>query len=273
MYSSGPGRRACFNTSLSDLGDVDGFDREADSETVYALKYSNGVYKRHEAPTLLGAHKLEDLSDVNLADAQPNVLYNILKNNEGKWVLLKKPNWVVDLAITPSTVMMGVQHFVNKITNLGTELVSYAPSKKNGVLLVQRENASGDRHYYMSRYGDLRTEATVHLGIIQEFETAYKVNRNSTLYMEVFLLEPPEDFITVIPGLNIKWGADNANKHCIICVRGGEAFSKLTGIQFQTRTNMAINKIMLPQNLQFKCLKLIEEVLPQDFLEALTKLN
>ena len=59
--------------ALTDLGDVEGFDRSGQEDQLYAFQLSDGVYKRKKFTPSEGIRslKFEELSDVNISHAVP----------------------------------------------------------------------------------------------------------------------------------------------------------------------------------------------------------
>ncbi len=298
---SGPGRRKCFGVGIVDLGDVEGFDSPAEDNKLYGLEFGNGVYRRHpiEIPPAgnnagnnvgldpnvgvedkvygfkfnnnsytqeeLSPGQLEDLSNVDFKNVQQNVKYSLIKNEANKWLVIKPPKWIVNLSITPQNAFVGKQHRLKKIRNNGTALIAYVPNKRNSIYVHVRDN-----EYYLQRSNEVNLSIPVHLEMLEEFrEQNYKVNRTSTVYIELFLQAPSTEFITILPGMKIKWTASEENKLCKICLRGADVTTNLPGVTFENRAPFKIDKIPFNPTALFKRLLYTSEIVPDEYLVSM----
>ena len=298
--NSGPGRRKCFGVSLVDLGDVEGFDSPPINNQVYGLEFANGIYRRKDISTgtaesnLLDTsigvedkvygfkfknnaynqeeikpEKLEELSDVDFKDAEINVKYNLIKNNKGKWFLMKPINWVINLSVTPQNIFVGKQHRLKKIMNNGSALVSYVSNKRQSIFIQEKDN-----DYYLKRSEDIADNIPVFLQILDEFnEAKLKVSRNSTIVIELYLQNAPTEAITILPGVKINWNAAQANKNCVIFIRGTDQTPhvSLRDVTITLETPVKIDKIEIKNSLYLKRLLYINELLPIEYLQAWSK--
>ena len=95
--------------ALSDLGDVEGFDRSGEEDQLYAFQLSDGVYKRKRfIPS--ESLKFEELSDVDISHAVPMRLHSLAFTGS-KWVAFAAPLqqtvWPIDLKIASPYVVTG----------------------------------------------------------------------------------------------------------------------------------------------------------------------
>ena len=296
---SGPGRKRCWGVGIVDLVDVEGFDSPPEDNKLYGLEFGNGVYRRQviEIPEVdnnnLGLDpaagvqdkiygfkfknnsytqeeikpgELENLSNVNFQDAQPNVKYSLLKNTANKWVVIKQPNWIVDLSITPQNTFVGKQHRLKKIINNGAAFISYISNRKNGIYVYEKDN-----EYYLQRSNEVGLSTAIFLEMLEEFrELNYKVNRQSTILIELFLLGPaPDEFLTILPGVKIKWTANEVNKSVKIYIRGSTTTASLSGVTFENTPTIKIDKIGFHTSVLFKRLLYTNETVPPEYLTSL----
>ena len=295
---SGPGRKKCWGVGIVDLADIEGFDSPAEDNKIYGLEFGLGVYRRQaieipEAGNNLGLDptvgvqdkvygfkfgngaytqeeikpgELEDLSNVDFQNVQPNIKYSLLKNTANKWVVINQPNWKVDLSITPQNVFVGKQHRLKKIINNGAAFISYISNKKNSIYLHEKDN-----EYYLQRSNEVNFNINVFLEMLEEFrELNYKVNRNSTIVIDLFLQRAPVDFLTILPGVKIKWTAAEENKPVRIYIRGSSAATaSLPGVTFEINTPIKIDKIAFNPTVLFKRLLYTNEIVPADHLNSL----
>ena len=264
--SSGPGpgsRIKCFNVGIADLGDVEGFDSPTQENVVYGLKFVAGVYRRFVVPNSPGQETFEGL---NTDDAKAKVEYTLLKNAEGIWTLIDKPNWIIDIQITPTSVMSGKTDSLKKVINNGSALLSYVPSKKKSVLISEVNDS-----YYLTRNNEVLSSIPVFLSMVAEFpDSKFKVNReSSTTIIEVFLKNPPEDHIEILPGLSIKWTSEASQKVCGILLTNGEPQSSIPGVEFTASNTINLKKILFNDDIHFRKLSYVDRTLSQHYLTSI----
>ena len=296
--NSGPGRKRCVGSSLVDLADVEGFDNPPIKNKVYGLEFANGIYRRHSIDGSSGGNnnlldtsigeedkiygfkfkdnsytqeiikpeKFEELENVNFENAQPNVMYQLVKNSIGEWFLMKHINWIIDVNVNPQNIFMGKQQKLKKIMNSGTALVSYVSNRKNGIFIHEQNNK-----YFLKRNNEVDAVTPVFLEMLNDFnESKFKLNDSSTIVIELFLLTEPSEFLTILQGLNIKWTSEDVNKSCFIYLRGKtENGATLPGVTFEKDETIKIDKIGTQNNFYFKRLLFINEKLPMEYLRTL----
>lgn len=240
--ASGPGSvRKCPGVALADLGDTEGFERDGKEDRLYAFQLSEGVYKRKEV-TLEGMSvKFGELSDVDVSQAVPKRLHTLAFTGS-KWMAFADPvptGWLIDIKLSSPYVETGKRHKVRKIKNSGTRLCSYIPETKN---IVVSED-------YMLKTNDSQQGI---LKMVSEFSPAGIIGlglSTSTILLEIFLGDRPDDYVDVLPGFKIRWGQTNANKNVGIYILVQETPQvKFTLEDVQHRTDyrfLDIAKIMI----------------------------
>ena len=268
--SSGPGirREKCFSVGIVDLGDVEGFDSIPQENAIYGLKFNSGVYKRSIVPTSSPGREerettFENLNNVDFNDAKIHTHYSLVKNAAGVWILVERPNWIIDIRITPTSVLSGRSNGLKKIMNNGSALLSYVPSKNKGVVIIEQ-----DDDYYLSRNNEVGSNISVFLTMTAEFpDEKFKINKeSSTAVIEVFLLNPPEDFVQVLPGLSLKWTNEAAQKVCGILLTNGTPSSSIPGVEFNASNTITFKRIVFSDDLYFRKLSYIDRTLSQNYL-------
>ena len=262
---SGPGSRRwnCFSVGLSDLCNVDGFDNAAEENVIYGLQFNSGIYTRSViAPpsrSQEGETNFEEL--VNANDAKINVHYSLVKNIDGIWNLIESPNWLIDITITPMSVMPGKSNRLKKIMNRGSALISYESSKKNGVLITEMNDS-----YYLAQ--NTETNVPVFLGLIAAFpDQKFKVNKtSSTTVIEVFLLDSTDEFVEIVPGLSLKWTREAAHKVCGILLENGNPMPSIRGVEFEALSVIHLRKILFSNKLHFRKLLYVERNISRNYL-------
>ena len=300
--NSGPGRRKkCVGPSLVDLSDIEGFDNTPINNKVYGLEFANGIYRRKSieegtnnnnnnnnlldtsigvedkiygfkfknnayTQEIIKPYKLEELSNVEFQDVEPNQSYQLVKNSIGSWFLMKNINWIIDVSVTPKSLFVGKQNRLKKIMNNGTALISYIPNRKNSIYIFEQEN-----NYYIKRNNDVDNSTPVFLTALQEFENEkFEINDNSTIVMEIHLLSAPNDFVQLLPGVIIKWTETDENKSCFIFLRGtNQSGATLSSVTFQIEKPIKIDRIGTNNNFYFKKLLYVNEKLPMEYLRTL----
>ena len=102
---------------MTDLSDVDGFDRSGEEDQVYAFQSSDTQERKKFASS--GSLKFEELSDVDISHAVPRRLHRHAYTGS-KWVAfantLQQTGWLIDLKISSLFVVT-----VKKQTSKGGE--------------------------------------------------------------------------------------------------------------------------------------------------------
>lgn len=280
--SSGPGShiRKCNTLAFTDLADLEDFETPGIENKIYGLKLSEGVYKRAEIPVAVEAVpvKLSDLSDVEIErDIAINTRFNIVRNDIGKWKLLKtieKDDWWINIAVTSPYVMTGREHNLKKIINNGRLLASYYPAKKKSIIVTPIGQTPG--YYALSSRPSVKN---VSLKLATEFNTISSdlntLPGGSTIYMECQLGDHPDGWLTILQGLSIRWYAKHETFVCAIFVqikKEGEIeslkFVSMPGVEVKV-TNVSLNKILLPYNIHLKRLMFTPVTLPINYLKII----
>ena len=200
--------------ALANLGDTEGFDKGGEEGQLYAFQLSDGVYKRKKVTTQEGgdAQKLGELSDIDVSYAFPRRLHQLAFTGS-KWVVFADPTqqtgWLIDIRISSPYVATGREHKVWKVTNAGTWLCSYVPETKNVVISEQYTLKTSN-----GREGILK--------MVSEFSPAGIIGAGiptSTIFLEVILGDPPDDFVEVLPSFKLKWTSAHAQKELGASIR------------------------------------------------------
>ena len=106
--------------------------------------------------------------------------------------------------------MTGKEHKVRKVVNSGTRLCSYIPETKNIVIEEAQDKLSYILKTSNTRQGTLK--------MVFEFSPAGIISlglasSTSTILLEIFLGDRPDDFVDVLPGFKLKWPLKHANKN------------------------------------------------------------
>ena len=189
--------------ALADLGDTEGFDKDGEENQLYAFQLSDGVYKRKKVTQKgIGSLKFEELSDVSYA--VPNQLHT-LAFTEGKWFAFADPvqqGCLIDIKISPPYVVTGKQHKIRKVVNSGTWLCSYIPETKNIVISEDYTlKTSDDQQGVLNMVPKFSPAGIIGLGL-----------PTSTILLEIFLGDRPDNFADVLPGFKLKWTQAHAKK-------------------------------------------------------------
>ena len=298
--SSGPGRRKkCYGLSFVDLSDIEGFDSPPINNQLYGLEFANGIYRRKEIEennnnnNLLNSElgvedkvygfkfknnvytqqeiikpeaKFKELIDVNFDDVEQNKKYHLVKNNLGNWFLMPTINWLIDIIIHPRNIQPNKQDKIKKIFNNGSSFLSYSSNKKQSLVIHEQND-----EYYIKRDNDIASNLIIFLDAADVVnEENLKVSRNDTLIIELYLLTPPTEALTVIPGVKINWTAEAQNKKCILFVRGiNQTLANLPNVTITVTPQVKINKIDITNNFYFKSLKMINQLLPVSYLRSM----
>ena len=125
-----------WGVALTDLGDVEGFDRSGEEDQLYAFQLSDGVYKRKKFTPSEGIRSLKfaELSDVDISHPVPRRLLSLAFTGD-KWVAFADPvqrtGWLIDLKIASPYVVTGKEHKLRKMVNSGTRLRSFIPETRS----------------------------------------------------------------------------------------------------------------------------------------------
>ena len=104
--------------------------------------------------------------------------------------------------------MTGTEHKVQKVVNSGTRLCSYIPEIKNIIIEEAQDKLSYILKTSNSRQGTLKMVSEFsHVGIIGLGLAS------STILLEIFLGDRPDDFVDVLPGFKLKWPKKHANEN------------------------------------------------------------
>ena len=91
-----------------------------------------------------------------------------------------------------------------------------------------------------------------------------------TIVLELYLQNAPTEAITILPGVKINWNAAQANKKCLIFIRGtAQTQASLPDVTITATTPMKIDKIEIKNSLYLKSLLYINELLPVEYLRSM----
>ena len=161
---------------------------------------------------------------------------------------LEEPEWDIKLKIQRQCVSIESGR-LTRIDNQGAMLVSYVPNRKLEV--------TGQLHFYI--IGTQKGVENPHLKAVtalpQDSTYLTKPPIGSIIYLELLLGdEIPKDFITVFPGLSLKWAAPSL-VGIQITNPNGKAVARLAhkeeGISIKTEDIISINQINFYPNLGF----------------------
>ena len=204
-------RRKWHRIAVADLGDTEGFGREEKKDRLYAFQLSEWVYKRKEV-TLEGAgsQTFGELSDIDTLHAVPKQSHTLAFTGS-KWIAFADPlqqtGWLIDIKIISPHVVTGKEHKVRKVVNSGTRLCSYILETKIIVIEEARDKLSNILKTNNSRQGTLK--------MVSEFSPAGIIDlglASSTILLEIFLEDRPDDFVYVLPGFKLKWPQKHVNE-------------------------------------------------------------
>ena len=201
--AGGPGAiKQCLTTGLADLGDTEGFSEAGTENTLYAFQLSGGVYKRVEvpAPQQSAPLKFGDLNDVTVTSLVANRDYK-LHYTGTEWkpaidTINALGGWDLDIKLVHPYLSLGAAHAVKKIKNRGQLLATYAPGRKNNIIVENHP-----MHGYVLGTKGARSGT---LTLISEFGSRLVV-LGSTIFIEAVLGDRPDDFVPLIDGLKLKW--------------------------------------------------------------------
>ena len=159
-----------------------------------------------------GAQKFGELSDIDVSHALPRRLHQLVFTGS-KGVAFADPTqltgWLIDIQISTPYVIMGQQHKIRRVMNSSTRLCSYVPETKNVVISeLYTLKTSNDRE------GVLK--------IVSEFHPPGLIGAGTpvpTILLEVVLGDPPIDFVTVLPGLKLKWTNAHSQRELGVYIR------------------------------------------------------
>jgi hypothetical protein len=254
------------------LGDTEGFGAPGTEDVVYGLQLSEGVYKRKEIVSVSGGvvSKFGDLSDVEVGTPYTGYRYELVFDENGKWTLHPVfDQWVVNMRLDPTHVFLSKGHIVSKVMNSGPLMVAFVPSKRRGVVLEALWPGA------VSLLANRLNVQNMHLNLVSEFPEVFRglkiLPRGSTLFIEVKLLDPPSEFVTVLTGLRLKWGSVHKNRLCGVFIQiGTEASALVTveGVQVQTST-VSLQKIYIPPSIRLSRLMFTPLTLSDTYLNTL----
>ena len=151
-----------------------------------------------------GTQKLSELSDVDASYAAPR--RHMVAFTGSKWVAFADPvqetGWLVDVKVSAHYVVTGQHHKVRKVINAGSRLCSYVPETKN-VVVSERYTLKTSNN----RQGVLK--------MVSEFAPAWIIGvglPTSTILLELFLGDRPDDFVDILSGFTLKWTQAHVNK-------------------------------------------------------------
>ena len=120
---------------------------------------------------------------------------------------LQQTGWLIDIKIISPHVVTGKEHKIRKVVNSGTRLCSYIPETKNIVIEEAQDKLSYILKTSNSRQGTLK--------MVSEFSPAGIIGlglASSTILLDIFLGDRPDDFVDVLPGFKLKWPQKHANE-------------------------------------------------------------
>ena len=216
--AGGPGTHAvkvCTTAGLSDLGDTEGFGDPGIENKLYAFQLSGGVYKRVEVPvaTTQGPLSFGDLSDITVGNVVVNRHYR-LHYTENGWkpitdIITAVGGWQIEIKPALPYLHLKKNSTLHKILNKGQLLVSYVPGRKKNVVVAETEE-----HGYVL---GMRGAKNGTLKLVSEFP--FRVAPGSTVCIEVILGDHHDDFVTLVPGVKLRWDQRLANKLLNIYIR------------------------------------------------------
>ena len=169
-----------------------------------------GGQKKGSHPWRGGVTKFGELSYTDTSHAVLKRIHT-LAFTRSKWVAfadpLKQTGWFIDIKIISPHVVTGTEHKVQKVVNSGTRLCSYIPEIKNIIIEESQDKLSYILKTSNSRQGTLKMVSEFsHVGIIGLGLAS------STILLEIFLGDRPDDFVDVLPSFKLKWPKKHANE-------------------------------------------------------------
>ena len=265
--SSGPGiPRRCNTVGLADLGDTEGFGRPGVNGTLYGLQLKDGVYERKEVlePGLFG-----NLSDVDLSDVVPYHRYYLVQSPEGKWSTHPVIKWDLDVEAAPPHLLLGRKHAIKKLLSHGQIQAAYNPSRVGNLVLKRTPD------YVIGPKGPKKQQLSLVSEFSEDYDRLKKPPEGAFIYIEVYLENRPTDYVSVIPGVEIKWEAIHANTvvgiAIIVSSARTEYESSMTveGIQIQ-KGALALTQLYVGGGVLFKRMMYSENRIPKHYITAIS---
>jgi hypothetical protein len=182
---------------------------------------------------------------------------------------LEEPAWDIKLEIQRQCVYLESGGRLTRIENQGAMLVSYVPNKKLEV--------TGQLHFYIIsvKKGVENPQLKAVTVVPQDLSYLSKPPNGSTIYLEVLLGdEIPKEYLTVLPGLSIKWAAPSL-VGILITNPNGKAVAKLThkedGLSIKAEDIISIQQINVYPNLGFVRLLYATLPIPEAYIDIITE--
>ncbi|MEW8446334.1 MAG: hypothetical protein AB2661_20810 [Candidatus Thiodiazotropha sp.] len=159
------------------------------------------------------------MSDVDISHAVPKRLHGLAFTGS-KWVAFADPiqqtGWLIDMKISSPFVMTGKKHKLQKVVNSGTRLCSYIPETRNIVVSEAPDHScvlktGNDKRGSLKMVSEFPSSGIIPLGL-----------SSSTILLEIVLGDMPDDFVDVLPGLQLKWPQKHVNQGVGIHIIGQE---------------------------------------------------
>ena len=201
--AGGPGSvKKCHGIALADLIDTEGFGRDGKEDRLCASQLSEGVYRIKEVTREgVGSLKFGELSDLDTSHAVPKRAHTLAFTGS-EWVAFadsdQRTGWRIDVKIISPHVATGKRYKVRKVVNSGTQLCSYITETRSIIIEEAQDKCS-----YM-----LKTSNSTQgiLKMVSKFSPSGIIGlglSTSTILLEIFLGDRPDDFVDFLPGFKL----------------------------------------------------------------------
>ncbi len=266
--------------SITDLGDVEGFDDNPSPNKVYGFEYKYGNYKRKEIE--LGGvegfngegseNKIYGLKFKDNKYVREEIKFPASSSIAGNWFAMpQKLSWALDISLET----LNISGSISSISNKGN--------------LMGRFNVTGGEIGVMHHKTILATKSSGTLQLatddtLQDGPMMRPKTGNYSFCIEVFLAESPDirlgsrlslpgmhrfRFKELLPGVRIAWTKRASYRFCTIYKSSDGISSNFTdGVEFQLEDEIRVDGIFLYDNLALHRYRFIDREMPLNYLKA-----
>jgi hypothetical protein len=184
---------------------------------------------------------------------------------------VEDPGWDVKLVLWPAYLFLRPDKSLARLTNAGKMMISYTPTGKGskGLTVINNQGPC----YFMT------TKENAGMNIALKAVSEFKKDEDnlitppagSTIYIEVILADSAKQWVELLPGLSIKWGARTIVGF-VITNPGGKLAVRSTNPAVETKLGEKIGQqwFYIEPKVGFLRLFYSMEPLSEDYLEKLT---
>lgn len=193
----------CPTVQLSDLADVQDFDKPGTEDTLYGLELnSDGSYVRKEIEEKRQQFpKLQQVRDVDIDKNVDGASYEIIRRGN-KWVLKYIPPvipWRIKMEFLSPYTMVGGGNIFRKSLNQGPLIASLVPKISQSISVRQFRSDQ----YLISRSPSLDSQWNAH----PEFKPEIALGDQWTMIFDIKIQVKNEAVSTILmPGIQLEWG-------------------------------------------------------------------